>query len=560
MYASRLYLVANATFVGSDQHVSQLEEEKELLQKQFTKTNRERFQVLDRANNYSKQQKVGNEKLNEKLEASTRQVDLLEKSMSEAATSHTAKIHDLVTEMAQLRKEAENATSSVAELTAHRDKLSAVLECSMKKNAELESANVKSEECARNLTSYSEALDAEKKNLEVKLGEYVQSHKELTQRYMDSETNIQRMSGEVVFTHEEISRLSMEKEAIMEESTLQLQQINGHLHELEKANHHKTKDFQELWTKSNTLLLEKEFAMTTVNQLQHEREQISVKPSKEQMEQSEKLKRLQNENKQQKQQVETMMAAGGISREMDLLLEKEVAVAHFSKEKEASMKESKSQLLEAKNRVNELEEKNKRRSEKLQELSNAHLLEKELAMATVEQSSQRFSTLQQKAEQQFIGTPEEQAALSAKVEELQNRNEQQKQQIETLVESEETLRANLSAKVEELQSENKKQMQRIESMIAAEMILREMNELLGAEKEITTQELGLEIDYLRRENTAIAGEMAMLKNAHGLEMEKMQNEEEDLTWKINGEFHLRLLVIIHTLFCIRFQLFYVLQP
>jgi len=575
--------------------------------------------VLDRANNCDKQHRAANQKLTEKLEASTRQVDLLKKSMSETVTNHTAKIDDLVTEIAQLRKELENATSSVAELTAHRDKLSTDLECSMAKNAELESANVKSEECARNVASYCEALDAEKKNLEVKLSEYVQSHKELTQRYMDSEANIQRMSGEVVFTHEEISRLSMEKEAIIEESILQvecanfksdecarnlasysealdaektnlevkfsklvlshkelarrymdseanvqrmsgevvfiheeisrlsmekeeimeesesqLQHVNGRLKELQRENQRKIKEFKELWTKSNTLLLEKESALSVVKRLQHERDEESIRVSKEQGELSEKIEKLQNENKQQQQKMETMMEAESILREMSKLLEheKDMVLSLLTKEKEALVaekeaikEESALQLQKVNDCLNKLREENKRKSKDFQKLwtkSNTSLLEKESAMAMMKQ-------FQHEKVQQSIIPSKAQVDLSGKVEELQNENKCQKQQIESLIEAEGFSRANLSAKVAQLQSENKKHLQHIESLIEAEKILREM---LKSEKEV----LWVEIEYLRQENTAIADEMVVLTNTYSIEKDRMQSEEEDLTWKIDGEF------------------------
>eukprot|EP00579_Thalassiosira_antarctica_P011772 CAMPEP_0201917130 /NCGR_PEP_ID=MMETSP0903-20130614/6581_1 /ASSEMBLY_ACC=CAM_ASM_000552 /TAXON_ID=420261 /ORGANISM="Thalassiosira antarctica, Strain CCMP982" /LENGTH=258 /DNA_ID=CAMNT_0048453117 /DNA_START=9 /DNA_END=782 /DNA_ORIENTATION=+ len=251
----------------------------------------------------------------------------------------------------------------------------------MAKNVELVSARVKSEESDRKLAIDFETMGAEKTNLEEQWSKLVQSKRELTQVHLDSEANVKRLSDEVVFTHEEITRLTTEKEAIMEESESQLQKVNDRLKDLEEENQRKSEQFQELWITSNASLLEKESAMETVKQLQHEKETSTTGPLKEQDELSERIEELQSENEQQMQQIDTLIEAEGILLRMTTLLE----------------------------------------------------TENESTMAILKQ-------LQHDKEQSIMGYLKEEEELSAKVEELQNENEQQKTQIETLIEAECILR------------------------------------------------------------------------------------------------------------------------
>ena len=101
---------------------------------------------------------------------------------------------------------------------------------------------------------------------------------------------------------------------------------------LQKENEQKRDEYQELWTKSNASLLEKEMALETVKQLQ------SIGPSKEQEKLSASANELEDEIKQQKEQIYAMSEEGGLLREMNELLgsEREEVVV-LAKEQEQQL-------------------------------------------------------------------------------------------------------------------------------------------------------------------------------------------------------------------------------
>ena len=103
----------------------------------------------------------------------------------------------------------------------------------------------------------------------------------------------------------------------------------------------------------------------------------------------------------------------------------------------------------------------------------------------------------------------------------------------------------LSALVDKLQKKNDQQEQHIKTMIEERGILHDMMKLAENEKEVAVKlskkELEMEIDQQRQKCASISDEITSLKKNYRREMKRMKAElakraaeEEDLTWKIDA--------------------------
>lgn len=187
-------------------------------------------------------------------------------------------------------------------------------------------------------------------------------------------------------------------------------------------------------------------------------------------------------------------AEANVKRLSDEVVFTHEEISRLSAEKDAISEEAGAQLQKADDRLNEIEDENKLKREEYKELwtrSNASLLEKESAMETVKQLKH------------------------------------EQQQIE-----------NSSCIIPPLQEKVKELQQQIENMTETEQILREMNKLLESEKEVAVElakkELEVDNENLRQEMDMLSRQTDIIGQSYITGKDQMQNEFEDMTWKINA--------------------------
>ena len=336
-YATEMYMNAKddtitAAFDGNNvanDCIAKVQEEKADLEREFRKISKEWFQAMDKLDFSTKQHKQIVDRMNEKLTDANTMIKDLKKRIVEKDKNNDAAAKEMEDVVAQR----DLALSTIEELAERCKLLVLDLENSSARLIDVVAMKDNAEYTVEVLSDELRESDDRKMELQSNLNELKTEKAELFLRHAEAEANMKLLSDQVVYAEEEISRLSLERNELGEEYELQLQKVQDRVNELNLEIAKKDNEYQEIWSKSNYMLLEKETTAKVFKELQ-----VDIDKTAEIIDQRNilfsEVKSLEHENEQQQLQIEELTNREHHLKQRIRLLEKSLSPSHVSTIKE----------------------------------------------------------------------------------------------------------------------------------------------------------------------------------------------------------------------------------
>jgi chromosome segregation ATPase len=305
--------------------IAKVQEEKADLEREFRKISKEWFQAMDKLDFSTKQHKQIVDKMNEKLTDANTKIKDLKKRIVENDENNNAATKEMEDVVAQR----DLALSTIEELAERCKLLVLDLENSSARLIDVVAMKDNAEYTVEVLSNELRESDDRKMELQSKLNELKIEKADLLLRNFEAEANVKLLSDQVVYAEEEISRLSLERDELGEEYELQLQKVQDRVNELNLEIAKKDNEYQELWSKSNYMLLEKETTAKVFKELQ-----VDIDKTAEIVDQRNilfsEVKSLEHENEQQQHQIEELTNREHHLKQRIRLLENSLSPSHVS--------------------------------------------------------------------------------------------------------------------------------------------------------------------------------------------------------------------------------------
>ncbi len=305
--------------------IAKVQEEKADLEREFRKISKEWFQAMDKLDFSTKQHKQIVDRMNEKLTDANTMIKDLKKRIVEKDENNNVAAKELEDVVAQR----DLALSTIEELAERCKLLVLDLENSSARLIDFVAMKDNAEYTVEILSNELRESDDRKIDLQSKLNELKTEKTELLLRHFEAEANMKLLSDQVVYSQEEISRLSLERDELAEEYELQLQNVHDRVNELNLKITLKDNEYQELWSKSNYMLIEKELTGKVFKELQ-----ADVNKTAEIIDQRNilfsEVKSLEHENEQQQQHIEELTNREHHLKQRIRLLENSLSPSHVS--------------------------------------------------------------------------------------------------------------------------------------------------------------------------------------------------------------------------------------
>jgi hypothetical protein len=237
-----------------DQRVEELENENHLLRRKISCMDEEITQV----NETKAQNEQNHKEVVEKLKSEAREAKKLvrrlqKKKLADMERNFIASLNLLEAKMSEEINKGDDFEERFAAMKAERDT---------------------ARELNLPLFNDLKRLYSIKTILEQKVHDLLMSEGELIQKETIANENASRLSNEVLFAHDEISRLTLEMASLAEEKEVQINDLDTLVKRLGEESDQKSRDYQDLFTRYNDTVMEKEALGATIQQLQAENAQL----------------------------------------------------------------------------------------------------------------------------------------------------------------------------------------------------------------------------------------------------------------------------------------------
>lgn len=305
--------------------IAKVQEEKADLEREFRKISKEWFQAMDKLDFSTKQHKQIVDRMNEKLTDANILIKDLKKRIVEKDENNNVAAKEMEDVVAQR----DLALSTIEELAERCKLLVLDLENSSARLIDVVAMKDNAEYTVDVLSNELRESDDRKMELQSKLNELKTEKAGLLLRNFEAEANMKLLSDQVVYAEEEISRLSLERDELGEEYELQLQKVQDRVNELNLEIALKDNEYQELWSKSNYMLLEKETTAKVFKELKADVDKTAEIIDQRNILFSE-VKSLEHENEQQQHQIEELTNREHHLKQRIRLMENSLSPSHVS--------------------------------------------------------------------------------------------------------------------------------------------------------------------------------------------------------------------------------------